>query len=138
MMKLGIVQGRLIQSPPGELQWFPQDDWEKEFFIASAIGLENIELIAERNHNSKNPIWSDKGVCKLLELSKMNNVKIHTLCNDHIVDYSLVKNPSVLKQNLEQFLGVIIFAQFNHFTFVKCCQYFVSWYTKIWPNAVPI
>ena len=34
MMKLGIVQGRLIQSPPGELQWFPQDDWEKEFFIA--------------------------------------------------------------------------------------------------------
>ena len=101
MMKLGIVQGRLIQSPPGELQWFPKDDWEKEFFIASAIGLENIELIAERNHNSKNPIWSDRGICKLLELSKRNNVNIHTLCNDHIVDYSLVKNSSVLKQNLD-------------------------------------
>jgi sugar phosphate isomerase/epimerase len=101
MIKLGIVQGRLIQSPPGELQWFPKDDWEKEFFIASAIGLENIELIAERNHNSKNPIWSDRGICKLLELSKRNNVNIHTLCNDHIVDYSLVKNSSVLKQNLD-------------------------------------
>ena len=101
MLKLGIVQGRLIKAPPGELQWFPQKDWEKEFFIASAIGLENIELIAERILNKKNPIWSDTGISNLLDLSKKNSVNIHTLCNDHIVDFSLVDDPSVLRQNID-------------------------------------
>jgi len=99
-MKLGIVQGRLIQSPQGKLQWFPQEDWQAEFYIAASLGLENIELIAERIHNENNPIWSEKGVEKLLALSKRTGVKIHTLCNDHIIDYSLIDIPEVLKQNL--------------------------------------
>jgi len=99
-MKLGIVQGRLIQCPPGKLQWFPQEDWKSEFYIAASLGLENIELIAERSHNENNPIWSNEGVKKLVDLTKRTGVKIHTLCNDHIVDYSLVKNPDVLSQNL--------------------------------------
>jgi sugar phosphate isomerase/epimerase len=100
-MKLGIVQGRLINSPPGMLQWFPQDDWEAEFYIAASLGIENIELIAERSHNDKNPIWTKEGTDRLLALAKQTGVKIHTLCNDHIVDYSLINDPSVLKQNLE-------------------------------------
>jgi len=100
MKNLGIVQGRLIKSPPGKLQWFPQEDWEKEFYIASAIGIENIELIAERVHNEKNPIWTDSGIDELLKISKKTNVNIHTLCNDHVVDFSLVNNPKVLDQNL--------------------------------------
>lgn len=100
-MKLGIVQGRLIQSPPGKLQWFPQEDWQSEFYIAASLGLENIELIAERTHNVNNPIWSDEGVEKLLALSNRTGVRIHTLCNDHIVDFSLIDNPAVLQQNLD-------------------------------------
>ena len=55
----GIVQGRLIQSPPDELQWFPQNYWESEFFIAASLEVKYIELIAERAHNPKNPIWTD-------------------------------------------------------------------------------
>ena len=51
-----MVQGRLTQSPPGCLQWFPQDGWEEEFQIASNIGVNYIELIAEINHNSKNHV----------------------------------------------------------------------------------
>ena len=34
-IRFGIVQGRLTQSPPGCLQWFPQDNWKDEFRIAS-------------------------------------------------------------------------------------------------------
>lgn len=100
-MNLGIVQGRLIQSPPGKLQWFPQDDWQAEFYIAASLGLENIELIAERTHNENNPIWTEEGVTQLLALSKRTGVNIHTLCNDHIVDFSLIDDPAVLVQNLE-------------------------------------
>ena len=58
-MNLGIVQGRLIQSPPGMLQWFPDEDWQAEFYIAATLGIENIELIAERVHNQNNPIWTE-------------------------------------------------------------------------------
>lgn len=100
-MNLGIVQGRLIQSPPGMLQWFPEDDWQAEFYIAATLGIENIELIAERVHNQNNPIWTEEGVKQLLALSKKTGVNIHTLCNDHIVDFSLINDPSVLDQNLK-------------------------------------
>ena len=58
----GIVQGRLTQSPPGCLQWFPQESWQDEYVTASDIGINYIELIAEVQHNSKNPIWTDDGI----------------------------------------------------------------------------
>ena len=99
-MNLGIVQGRLSVASNGELQWFPQDNWETEFVTAAKIGLENIELIAERKLNDKNPIWSESGVNRLMELSAENGVNINTLCNDYIIDHSLVESPEVLNQNL--------------------------------------
>ena len=63
-IKFGIVQGRLSQSPKGAIQYFPKK-WEDEFQIASTLGLDNIELIADREHNIVNPIWSKEGIEKL-------------------------------------------------------------------------
>ena len=51
----GIVQGRLTPSPPGCLQWFPQERWENEFSLAGTLGISYIELIAEVQHNPDNP-----------------------------------------------------------------------------------
>jgi L-ribulose-5-phosphate 3-epimerase len=100
-LRFGIVQGRLIQSPPGQLQWFPQDYWESEFFIASALGIDYIELIAERNHNPVNPLWSDAGVNSIKSLVKRNGLSLHAFCNDYIVDHALPKSDDVLAQNLK-------------------------------------
>ena len=100
-LRFGIVQGRLIQSPPGQLQWFPQDYWESEFFIASALGIDYIELIAERNHNPANPLWSDAGVNSIKSLVKRNGLSLHAFCNDYIVDHALPKSDDVLSQNLK-------------------------------------
>ena len=97
----GIVQGRLIQSPPDQLQWFPQDYWESEFFLASALGIDYIELIAERNHNSENPLWSDAGVDSIKSLVERNGLLLHAFCNDYIVDHALPKSDDVLAQNLK-------------------------------------
>ena len=55
-IRFGMVQGRLTQSPPGCLQWFPNDHWKDEFIIASDLGIDYIELIAETKYNSNNPI----------------------------------------------------------------------------------
>lgn len=98
--RFGIVQGRLIQSPLDQLQWFPQEYWQSEFFLASSLGIDYIELIAERNHNSANPLWTDKGISQIKALVQRNRLSLYALCNDYIVDHSLAKSAEVLDQNL--------------------------------------
>src|SRR3989344_1480524 len=98
-LSFGIVQGRLITSPPGKLQWFPQEQWEEEFSLAKDLGISFIELIAEREHNNRNPIWSDEGIAKIKELCKKNNLPLHAYCNDYVIDHSLLKDKAVLEQN---------------------------------------
>ena len=72
-LKFGIIQGRLTESPPDCLQWFPQDEWADEFVKASSLGINFIELIAEINHNPNNPIWTDEGINQVKKLSLDNN-----------------------------------------------------------------
>ena len=99
-LRFGMVQGRLIQSPPGQLQWFPQDCWESEFSFAAALGIDYIELIAERNHNPGNPVWSDEGIEQIKALVKSNELSLHAFCNDYIIEHALLKSEEVLSQNL--------------------------------------
>ena len=99
-IRFGIVQGRLTPSPQGCLQWFPQDSWEEEFKIASNIGISYIELIAEIQHNSDNPIWSDEGITKITNLVEYYKLTLHALCNDYIVEHSLILDSNVILQNL--------------------------------------
>lgn len=100
-IEFGIVQGRLIQSPEGCLQWFPQEHWDSEFFLASALGFNYIELIAERQHNKNNPIWSNEGIEKIKSISKRNNLSLHAFCNDYIIDHSLTDTVDALEQTLK-------------------------------------
>lgn len=98
-LKFGIVQGRLTQSPKGIIQCFPKD-WEKEFSKAAKLGLDNIELIADREYNGENPIWSIRGIEKLKKLSSQHSIGIKTICNDNIINYSLLNNNTIDK-NIE-------------------------------------
>lgn len=97
-IEFGVVQGRLTKSPPGCLQWFPQDNWRNEFSVASSLGINYIEFIAEVQNNSNNPIWTDEGIFEIKQLSKENNLTIHSLCNDYIVENSFLLE-SVIRQN---------------------------------------
>jgi len=96
----GIVQGRLIKPPGNELQWFPENEWEKEFELASQVGLKYIELIADRQHNTQNPIWDDYGIEKIKKLANDNNLYLHALCNDYIIDHCIIKSNTVINQTL--------------------------------------
>ena len=51
--RYGIVQGRLVDSEDGELQSFPNANWEKEFEIAKKTKLSFIELLAERKYKEE-------------------------------------------------------------------------------------
>ena len=100
VLRFGMVQGRLIKSPPGQLQWFPQDCWESEFSFAAELGINYIELIAERNHNPGNPLWSEEGIKLIKLLVARNQLSSHAFCNDYIIDHALTQGEEVLKQNL--------------------------------------
>ena len=98
--RFGIVQGRLTQSPPDCLQWFPQSGWQKEFNVASEIGVNYIELIAEVQHNAEKPIWTNDGIEKIKQLVKADNLTLHALCNDYIVENSFL-DEGAIQQNIE-------------------------------------
>jgi len=102
-IRFGIVQGRLTQSPPGCLQWFPKEIWQQEFDIAKDIGVDYIELIAEVQHNPENPIWTDGGIKEIKRLVKNNNLTLHALCNDYIVEH-LFLDEEVIRQNINLLL----------------------------------
>jgi len=97
--RFGIVQGRLTQSLSHSLQWFPQDFWEDEFKTAADHGIDFIELIAERHHNSNNPLWSEEGLIKIHKLVAANKLTLHSLCNDFIINHSLLDD-KVIEQNI--------------------------------------
>lgn len=97
---MGQVQGRLIQSPPGALQWFPQAYWRSEFFLAAALGFDYIELIAEREYNPENPLWRSSGLDEIKALAQRNGLQLKTFCQDHIIDYSLTDGRGALDQTL--------------------------------------
>ncbi len=99
-LRFGMVQGRLVQSPPGQLQWFPQEFWETEFFLAAALGIDYIELIAERSHNPDNPLWSETGLDRIRTLAERHRLSLHAFCNDFIIDHALVGDGAVLDQCL--------------------------------------
>lgn len=98
-IRFGIVQGRLTQSPPDCLQWFPQDCWQNEFKIAKRLGFNYIELIADVQYNENNPIWTDDGIKEIKSLVKENQLTTHTLCNDYIVENSFLDD-EVIQQNI--------------------------------------
>ena len=100
MSKFGIIQGRLTQSPHGCLQWFPQKEWKKEFVNATKLGINFIELIAEINHNSSNPIWTDDGIEQIKKTANANNIALYSLCNDYIIENS-IHSENTIKQNID-------------------------------------
>ena len=99
-LSFGIVQGRLSIPPNNQLQWFPQDGWDREFEIASKLGFNYIELIAERQHNPDNPIWNINGIERISELTENSNLFSHAFCNDYVIDHCLIRNSKMVDQTL--------------------------------------
>ena len=88
---VGIVQGRLSKAPHKSLQVFPKN-FETEFKTANLINYDYIELIAERKKNKNNPIWTNDGKKKYIQISKKYNKKLLNFCDDHVISQSILSN----------------------------------------------
>ncbi len=86
--KYGFSQGRL--TPSNELQRFPYEAWEKEFFNAEELDIDFIELLTEREFNKKNPVWTHEGRQKIKKVCKSSKRKIFSICVDYIINHSMI------------------------------------------------
>ena len=97
-MIFGIIQGRLSSAPPGQLQCFPQKTWEKEFALAQKLGFDFIELIAEKEHNPRNPLWRDEGLERIKKAHAAHQIKSYVICNDLVMGADLRTSKDAVTQ----------------------------------------
>ena len=86
----GTFQGRLSKPPGNQLQWFPQDCWQEEFYKCEKLNLDFIELLDERFYNPNNPIWSSSGRDEIKNVALETNRVIYSSCTNYTIDNSLL------------------------------------------------
>ena len=55
-----------------------------------------IEFFSERKFNKNNPIWSEKGISQYKYLTKRNNLKTYTFCDDYLQNNSILRKKSLI------------------------------------------
>jgi L-ribulose-5-phosphate 3-epimerase len=108
MNKLGIMSGRL--SPPinGKIQSFPYHNWQNEFPLAEELGLQCMEWIFELPNIDENPICTEDGIRKLLDLSQKHNIKLGSLVADNFMEERLFgENVDEVKASLARLFFLI-------------------------------
>lgn len=103
--KIGIMQGRLTDSE--RLDFFPFNNWENEFAIAKEIGFNSIEWGFSAENWQENPIFSEKGISKIKELCRKNNISICSVCGYFFIDNGFTgakacKSAEILKRLIKQ------------------------------------
>jgi len=90
-INLGFIQGRLSRPPSRKiLQYFPQKNWRKEFYLANKLNLKYIEYFGERIFNNKNPIWHQKTLTEISKLAKKNKLINYSFCDDFFINNNFV------------------------------------------------
>lgn len=96
--ELGIIQGRL--SPPlhGKIQAFPIDTWESEFALARDCGLDAMELVMDSYEWKTNPIWTDKGCQRIIELSQEAGIDVISIDPLYLTERGLLSNSAEISR----------------------------------------
>jgi L-ribulose-5-phosphate 3-epimerase UlaE len=89
MNRIGVMQGRLLPKYKGRYQAHPVGYWEKEFSIASNLKLESIEFIFDYNNFHSNPLYSEKGIKKIIEQINQSGVAVKSVCADYLMEAPL-------------------------------------------------
>jgi len=107
-LKIGVMQGRLLPKVNGRYQAFPQDDWEKEFKIASNLGLSFIEFIFDKGNIYKNPLMNKNELKKIRIIEKETNVKVKSVCADYFMYNSFFEVSEEIFKNRKKILEHLI------------------------------
>lgn len=90
-LDFGFVQGRMSETPSKNiLQFFPQENWQKEFLYASKNNFRFIEYFVEREFNKDNPFWSIQGLNQIKILAKRYNLINYSFCDDYFINHNFL------------------------------------------------
>jgi hexulose-6-phosphate isomerase len=107
MLPIGIMQGRLGPPESGRFQSFPRLRWADEFDAARQAGLDRIEWIYDQYSVGGNPIETDAGCARILELSQSTGVLVRSLVADYFMDWPLVRAGDDLRGRIEKLIWLI-------------------------------
>ena len=91
MSRIGIMQGRLTPPTDQRIQYFPQNDWEKEFELAAKAKIDCIEWIYDLQGSGVNPLSTDSGIEKIKNLSAKFDVQVLSVCADYFIEKPLLR-----------------------------------------------
>ncbi|MBO5208734.1 MAG: sugar phosphate isomerase/epimerase [Lachnospiraceae bacterium] len=88
-MKIGFMQGRLTEKNGFFPQTFPQNEWEKEFEMASTLGFSCMEWMFNADGWEKNPIITDEGIEAILNRCELTGIKVSGICVNYYMKESI-------------------------------------------------
>lgn len=112
MFSYGIMQGRLTPSQGRGIQFFPFDNWEREFYDAAELGLQEIEWIFDYENYKENPLWYSEGCDEIRKVIQSTGVVVRSICFDYFMrrpfhQYTADEKNEVYKENVEIFKKII-------------------------------
>jgi L-ribulose-5-phosphate 3-epimerase len=107
---IGVIQGRLLPKYKGRYQAHPKDYWQKEFYLASNLGLDCIEFILDFEDAEHNPLLRKEGVREILTISKETGVLVKTICADYFMEAPLHSEEESIANNSMEVLSRLLAA----------------------------
>ena len=105
---VGFMQGRLCDPVKDRVQAFPWRDWDKEFSIASAIGIRLMEWTLDQDRLFDNPLMTADGRCRILNLCKSHAIRIPSVTGDCFMQSPFWKTVGGERKALESdFVSVV-------------------------------
>jgi sugar phosphate isomerase/epimerase len=100
-----LVQGRTLSQLNDSIQYFPSN-WDEEFPIIQSLGFTGIEWIYDKTSELTNPILTQTGRMKMLNISQQHNVTLENIVFDWFLVHPLLEDDEF---SVEEKLKKLIF-----------------------------
>lgn len=106
-MKLGVMQGRLLDYNKSQPQIFPFNIWENEIDLANKLKLNSIQWLYLNSVSKKNPILDTKTQKLIIKINKKNNVKINSICAHEFLVKPIINKSKIDKVEFNKLVNLI-------------------------------
>ena len=107
-MRIGFMQGRLVEMVEGQIQAFPWSEWEREFEVAQHHGFDLMEWTLDAERILDNPLMCQDGRNQIGRLCSKHGVDISSLTGDFFMQSPFFKVNGELRAERIKILHLVI------------------------------
>jgi hexulose-6-phosphate isomerase len=100
---IGVMQGRLSSLSNGKIQSFPWKTWEKEFELATDLGLNSIEWTIDLQNFEEHPLLNKNLTNRILALREEFPIQSNSITCDFFMQFDPWSNSQSLSELLAKF-----------------------------------